>query len=488
MKKLCIFLAILTAISASLLAFAGCGASATPTPDSTPSATAPATQAQPTVTPDPPAEKGYDGSEVTIRFYHTMGQPLQEILNQYIEEFNTYYPNIHIDHSQVGGYDDVRNQIKTEITVGDQPNLAYCYPDHVALYNDADAVQKLDSLIGSKAEVTRADGSKEIMGLTEEQLADYVETYWEEGKVYGDGLTYTVPFSKSTEFLFYNKTFFEQNHLTVPATWDEMYALCKKIKEINPNCIPLGVDSEANWFITMCEQSGSTYTSASSPHFLFNNETNRAFVKEFNKWYSEGLVTTQGLLGNYTSNIFVEQTSYMSIGSSGGTSHQKPEKVDGVSPFEVGIAQIPQVNPAKPKAISQGPSIVIFKEGKKITEQQVYASWLFVKFLTTSAAFQADFSRVSGYFPVIKSVNTDPVYTSYLEKADGFDYLQALAVKVGVELADSYYTSPAFVGSSDARDEVGRLFVKCLTITQNVDSGIESAFEEAITECEYRFE
>ncbi len=80
-------------------------------------------------------EGGYDGSEVTITFYNTMGANLKTVLDLYIEEFNKLYPNIHVVSTQVGNYDDVRDQISTEITVGNQPNIAYCYPDHVALYN-----------------------------------------------------------------------------------------------------------------------------------------------------------------------------------------------------------------------------------------------------------------------------------------------------------------------------------------------------------------
>ena len=91
---------------------------------------------------------GYDGSEVTITFYHTMGNNLTPVLDQYIAEFNTLYPNIHVEYTSVGGYDDVRDQVSTEITVGAQPNIAYCYPDHVAMYNLAMAVQTLDELIG----------------------------------------------------------------------------------------------------------------------------------------------------------------------------------------------------------------------------------------------------------------------------------------------------------------------------------------------------
>ena len=125
--------------------------------------------------PDPEVQdEGYDGSAVTIVFYHTMGQNLRDVLEAYIVEFNKLYPNITIEHSQVGGYDDVRNQISTEITVGNQPNIAYCYPDHVATYNISKAVYPLDALIANMAEVTRADGTTERMGLTQKQINDFI--------------------------------------------------------------------------------------------------------------------------------------------------------------------------------------------------------------------------------------------------------------------------------------------------------------------------
>jgi len=152
-------------------------------------------------------EGGYDGSEVTITFYNTMGTNLKDVLDLYIVEFNELYPNIHIETTQVGNYDDVREQISTEITVGNQPNIAYCYPDHVALYNMAKAVATLDDLIESDIEITRADGTTEILGLTDEQKNDFIAGYYNEGKQFGDGLMYTMPLSKSTEVLYYNKTF-----------------------------------------------------------------------------------------------------------------------------------------------------------------------------------------------------------------------------------------------------------------------------------------
>ena len=427
--------------------------------------------------------------KVTITFYHTMGEALRSVLDKYIVEFNKLYPNIEVKHEQVGGYDDVREQIKTEITVGDQPNIAYCYPDHVALYNVAQAVQTLDDLIAATETITRADGTTEQLGLTQQQIDNFIDGYYAEGRAFGDGKMYTLPMSKSTEVLYYNKTFFDDNGLTVPTTWEELKALCARIKEIDPNCIPLGYDSEANWFITMCEQYGSPYTSATGDHFLFDNEQNRAFVTEFRDWYQKGYVTTQDLSGGYTSALFTKNPAedgncYMCIGSSAGANHQIPKNDNGTFKFEVGIASIPQVNPAAPKVISQGPSLCIFK---KNDSQEVLASWLFVKFLTTNVDFQAEFGMTSGYVPVLENVTDNKVYAEELEHANGYEGLALLSTKVCLEQADAYYTSPAFNGSSTARDEVGKLMQICLTTKESdVAAAIKKAFEDAVAECIYQ--
>ena len=63
---------------------------------------------------------GYDGSDVTLTFYHTMGSTKTPLLDEYIVEFNKLYPNIHIVYESVGGYDDLKDQISTQIHVGNE--------------------------------------------------------------------------------------------------------------------------------------------------------------------------------------------------------------------------------------------------------------------------------------------------------------------------------------------------------------------------------
>lgn len=478
MKKRVFALCLLAAMLIGMMGLAGCN----PTVNAEPNFIVP--------------ESGFDvNTPVTITFGHTMGQASMAIVDKYIKEFNELYPNITVQHTNKGGWSDINGTVTTEINGGTQPNIVYCYPDHVAMYNLAKSVVTLDDLIASQIAVGETG---EIIGLTEAQKADFVEAYYNEGTVFGDGLMYTMPLSKSTEIMFYDKDFFAKHNLTVPTTWDELWAVCEQIKAIDPNCYPLGYDSEANWFITMCEQMNAGYTDASKgpgEYFEFDNEQTRAFVTELRGYYEKGYFTTKELYGNYTSGLFTNQDPtkarcYMCIGSSGGTRHQTPKVTDEdgntTYAFEVGIAPIPQVDMNNQKAISQGPSVCILK-GKNTTDQQIIASWLFVKFLCTNVGFQAEFSIDSGYMPVLKSVTENEVYANWLAAANGFDKLNALAVKVGIDARDTYYVSDAFNGSSTARNEVGYLLIEC--ISDKLENGmtleqlINTAFRDAIDEC-----
>ena len=76
---------------------------------------------------------------------------------------------------------------------------------------------------------------------------------------------------------------------------------------------------------------------------------------------------------------------------------------------------------------------------------------------------------VSGYVPVLKSVLNNKSYADFLNSANGGDKIAALSAKVCLEQEQSYYTSPAFTGSSKARDEVGLLLTKILLFLISFD-------------------
>ena len=423
-------------------------------------------------------ELSFDTSKtVEITFYHTMNMNLKEILDSYIDSFNEIYPNIIVTNVSAGDYDGVEDQLVTSISSGKTVcDMAYCYPDHVAMYNKANALLVLDPYM-----------QHEEFGYTEDQIDDFVDSYYEEGKSFGDGLMYSLPLSKSTEVMYYDADFFEKEGLEVPTHWfpttenvdddpTSMEYVCKYIKEKYPKDTPLGYDSSSNLFITLCEQYKTGYTSATGEHYLFNNAENHELVARLKSWYDKGYFTTKGIYGQYTSNLFKNPDpkaarSYMSIGSSAGASNQVPADYS----FEVGIAPIPQADINNEKVISQGPNICIIKNKDP---QKNMACWLLLRYLTTSINFQAEFSIQSGYAPVIESVYDNPVYADFLLKEDGGAYITARSNKVTSEQEDAFYTSPAFVGSSEARDQVGAMLDAILL--ENGSKTIAEYFDEAI--------
>ena len=89
----------------------------------------------------------------------------------------------------------------------------------------------------------------------------------------------------------------------------------------------------------------------------------------------------------------------------------------------------------------------------------------------------------------------DDCVNEFLDKADGGDYISALSAKICLQQESAYYTSPAFNGSSVARDQVGALLKKCVVdaadaIQKNKSDAevmaiIEAAFDEAVAKCKY---
>lgn len=444
----------------------------------------------------------------TVIFYHTMGKNLSAVLDKYIAKFNEIYPDITIKSEKVGSYDDVFSKISTDLDSGKEPNLAYCYGDHVASYNLAGAVIELDDYINSKETIPAGKyGNAEAVsvGLTAEQIKDLEDGgFYEEGRQFApkaDGSTpmYTLPFAKSTEAMYYNKSFFDKNNLSIPTHWwcDEncpencttsMDYVCSKIRKIDSNIVPFGYDSDANFFITLCEQyktildgNPELYTSVNG-EYLFDNQYTKAFVKKLIEWRNKRYFTTSGIFGTYTSDLFKNQGIAMCIGSTGGASYQSPEQINGQYAFEFGVANIPQMNSNDPKVISQGPNICLFKK----SDEQDMKTWLFVKYLLTNAQFQAEFSYVSGYVPVIKSALEVPVYKDFLDSADSATNIVASIVKLGLTQANMTFTSPSFPGSANSRKMLDTLMVRLLAETPSaatLDKEIDDAFAAAIKKC-----
>lgn len=422
---------------------------------------------------DPEKSEGGKDEKVTVNFWHCMGKSNQALLDTLIKSFNAKEPNIEIKASSAaGGYDDLKALCLKNVSTHTLPTMAFCYPDHVAEYMAAGGegvCVNLDTYINSAdLGFKEEDGSHDENGSKKTGKDDYVKAFWEEGCNYEKAGTYSVPFAKSTEALFYNKDVFDANGWTIPETWDQMWALCREIKATYPDITPLGYDSDSNLFITLSEQMGIPFTSKEGNHFRFDNAESKAMMTDLKSKFDEGLFVTKGTVGNntYTSTKFTSEEVLMSIGSTGGTTY------NGTDNFKVGVAHIPYYDLTKPAVISQGPSICIFNDAKAAERE---AAWKFYKHISTAES-STYYAVSTGYQPVRTSSYETDAYKSFVSQSGG---LFNEVAKVSSNLLDSYFNSPVFVGSSVARAEAGKIVSSILLGTKTVDQ----AYNDAMTTC-----
>ena len=419
----------------------------------------------------------------TIVFYSAQGSALQELTEQAIRAFEEKYPDWTVEHIAIGSYEDVYTQTLADLQLDQQPDLVYCYPDHVATYITSGKVVDINKYVNSTATV-----NGNLVGFTALEQADFVQSLWNEGLAtnyggyalygYSDDSMLTLPFVRSTDVMYYNKTALDALGLSVATTWDELWQQCATIKSRYPTSTPLGYDSESNWFITMCHQNGWGYTSASGEHYLFNNENTQAWLTQLNTYWGRGYVTTQKDFGNYMSVPFVRGVDngglVYCIASSAGAAHQDPR-----DSFEYGVTSVPGSGQANGSinygSVCQGPSLVMLDSGYVNATEKEKMTFLFVKELL-SPEFQAEFAMASAYMPVRSSVYDLAAYQQFL---DG-DSITAQVAQLCQEIADDIFTTPAFVGSATARMQVGDALLFAMNETMSADKALGDAYKNCV--------
>ena len=90
------------------------------------------------------------GREYEITFWAKNDTNLAQvnIYKKAIEDFEKIYPNIHVVLRLYTNYNDIYNDVITNITTGTTPNVCISYPDHIATYLTGENVMvPLDELM-----------------------------------------------------------------------------------------------------------------------------------------------------------------------------------------------------------------------------------------------------------------------------------------------------------------------------------------------------
>ena len=437
------------------------------------------------------------GADVKIKFWHTFGQTVVDGLNTKIKKFKQLVKEhdgltVDVELSYQGNYDDIAEKIDKGYSVGNKPTIAVAYPDNVADYlqigNAAgdEFVVNLDTYINS---AEAGFGKEKWLGDAYDQ-EDFVEDFFSEGSKYVKKGTYSLPYMKSTEIMFYNMTTlvefmkgykpeFNDSETQIKnymdnLSWEEFVNLCTYIKahmaEVSDQLqIPFAYDSDANLIISKMFQEGIQYTSISETGVASiefgkgeNLTKTTALLESLNDLYQNGLMTTKGIRGTYSSDFFTGEKCVFTIGSSGGSGYNMPK----AGAFTLGVCKVPASN-NNPLYVSQGPTLAMFNDaalGAEKNEQTKAYAWKFMKYITNGEV-NADLcvNGSEGYIPVRYSAYSTQLFQEYMEL--GENYAKCSDVVVNKINSDcGYLVTDAFKGSAALRDACGSLLTLAIQV------------------------
>ena len=406
--------------------------------------------------------------EITFWAKNDTNMTQVEIYQKTIEDFQKLYPNITVNLRLYTDYGKIYNDVITNIATDTTPNVCITYPDHIATYKTGkDCVVNLDALLTHEK---YGLGGSEVRfdSPTAEQV---VPQFLSECRL--EGSYYAIPFMRSTEACYVNKTFVEKLGYTLPETltWDFVWEVSQAataqdasgVYTVNGQkvLIPFMYKSTDNMMIQMLHQKNAGYSTALGDVQIFN-DTTKALLYTVAEYSASGAFNTFKSTG-YPANFLNAGQCIFAIDSTAGATWMGSDAPlidiaeDKLVDFEIQVMTVPQFDTENPSMISQGPSVCVFN---KEDPQEVLASWLFAQYLLTDEV-QIAYSQTEGYAPVTTKAQESDTYRDYLSRS-GEDNELYYSVKLDatrllLENTENTFVTPVFNGSASLRNAAGQM-------------------------------
>ena len=412
------------------------------------------------------------------------------IYEKAIRDFEALYPNITVTMRLYTDYGRIYNDVITNIATDTTPNVCITYPDHIATYlTGSDVVVPLDDLLtdpkyGLGGSELRFDSPKK-----EEVVPEFLQECSIGGQIYA------LPYMRSTEACYVNKTFVEKLGYTLPdvLTWDFVWevsdAAAKKDSSgtylLNGQkvMIPFLYKSTDNMMIQMLRQLDAGYSDATGKIEIFN-DTTKSLLQTIAAHVRQGSFSTFKI-SSYPANFLNAGQCVFAVDSTAGSTWMGSKaplldiSADKVVDFETVVMTIPQFDPTRQRMISQGPSVCMFN---KPDRQEVLASWLFLQYLLSNDV-QIAYAETEGYVPVTLKAQQSEEYQDYLsrigEDNDLHYDVKILASKLLLSHTGDTFVTPVFNGSASLRDAAGQM-IENVTKSVRRKEAVNDAYYEKL--------
>lgn len=406
--------------------------------------------------------------EITFWAKNDTNKLQTKVYEQAIEDFERLYPNISVKHIRYNDYSVIYNDVITNIPTNTTPNVCITYPDHIATYRTGtNVVVPLDGLFddekyGFGGSEIKFDGPKK-----DEVIPQFLDEC-----ILG-GEHYAIPFMRSTEACYVNKTMVEALGYTLPdvLTWDFIWEVSEAAMKKSPDgtfalngqnvMIPFIYKSTDNMMIQMLRQKNAGYSTDGGDILIFNDVTEQ-ILSTVAEHTSSGAFSTFKI-SSYPGNFLNAGQCVFAVDSTAGATWMGSNAPladihkENFVQFETAVFPVPQFDTENMQMISQGPSVCIFN---KSDPQEVLASWLFAQYLLTNDV-QIAYSQTEGYVPVTSKAQNSAEYIDYLSR-EGEDYdtyydVKIKASKILLEHVGETFVTPVFNGSASLRSAAGQM-------------------------------
>lgn len=421
--------------------------------------------------------------EITFWAKNDTNKTQTAIYEKAIDDFEALYPNITVNLRLYTDYGKIYNDVITNIATNTTPNVCITYPDHIATYlTGTNLVVPLEELFEDEKYGLGGSEVKFDSPSVDEVIPQFLEEC-----AFG-GHYYALPYMRSSEACYINKTYVEALGYTLPEslTWDFIWEVSEAAMEkdaegnflINGQkvMIPFIYKSTDNMMIQMLKQKNAGYSTESGEILLFN-DTTKDILLTIAEHAERGAFSTFKI-SSYPANFLNAGQCIFAIDSTAGATWMGTNaplcdiSEDKIVEFETAIMPIPQFDTEHPQMISQGPSVCIFN---KEDPQEVMASWLFMQYLLTNEV-QIAYSETEGYVPVTRKAREAAEYQDYLSRCGEDDRVYYdIKIQAAQMLLDNIthtFVTPVFVGSASLRDASGQLIestVKSARRGQTID-------------------
>lgn len=434
--------------------------------------------------------------EITFWAKNDTNKTQTAIYEKAIDDFEKLYPNITVNLRLYTDYGKIYNDVITNISTNTTPNVCITYPDHIATYlTGNNSVVPLDDLF---AHSKYGLGGSELR-FESPKKEEIVPQFLEECVF--NGAYYAIPYMRSTEACYINKTYVEALGYTLPQTltWDFIWEVSEAAaqKDADGNyllngqnvMIPFIYKSTDNMMIQMLKQKDAGYSTKEGEILLFNDTTEELLYTVAEHAKSGAFSTFK--ISSYPANFLNAGQCVFAIDSTAGATwmgtHAPLSDIseDKLALFETEVMAIPQFDTQNPQMISQGPSVCIFN---KEDSQEVLASWLFAQYLLTNEV-QIAYAQTEGYVPVTAKAQKSAEYQDYLARCGEDNELyydvKIKASRLLLENAENTFVTPVFNGSTSLRDAAGQMIenvTKSVRRKETVDSAyIDELYSDMIS-------